>query len=276
MSDRGFFVIFLFQQCQQSLQQELYMDVYVELESVNGVDIAMIRNNETLSFGVADPTSSKIGLSISSPMGINYIATSQIYYANIEAVSNNEIFCAKNIGLKITSFENNLRVPAISLLSTYIMRWNIPMSFFQIPPSFILQKFAPFFTKLQGKLKVGTKKTPAQWMSLFDDTLWSYFTTSNHMDFILTQNIQENISLYNTTSEEEKATEVLVILSTLVDTWSSLLCRDISISNSVDGNSSDAMKNNSVSTNNLLLSSIEFISRQIRFFHLLYNFITQI
>jgi hypothetical protein len=322
----GYFVVFHFTESEEA-RQELFMDVYVELESINGVEIALIRNNETFC---SSGSSSKLGLSPPPhdpcPPG-RYTATRRDYCVRIEAVRNDEIFCAKNVGIKITAASGALRLPAISVLNALIASSRAVggpslLSLVQMPPSLLIRTFPRFFTKLEARLKGDKSKTPCQWTSYFDDTSGSYTDLEHQLDFIFT-NVSEQVSgltssksrrgdrydsssragvsagaVQHPSSEGEGASladDLLVILGNLVHVWSSLLCQNGPVLQSARGSNersrSSSSNSSSSSTSSSscssggggvkassqlqdssLLTSIEVVSRQIQFYHILHNF----
>ena len=302
----GFFVVFHFTEKEEP-RQELFMDVYVELESISGVEIALKRNQETFS---CSASSSKLGLMTTHtqaardpccPPPDHYAATRRDYCADIAAVRNEEIFCAKNIGVKICGANPGLRLPAIVILNRLIATPTAGgqaslLAFTQMPPSLLLRNFPQFFTKLEARLKGGGAgvhpQKPSQWASYyFDDTGGSYSTLEDHLDMVFTRvkgkaglgpmnrgRASSGSSGGGGDCDEESALadDLLVLLSSLVTLWSSLLCKQMAIGQSPAGGDGagggSAVGAASQDGNRLLMMSMEFIGRQIQFYHILHNF----
>jgi hypothetical protein len=265
----GFFVVFLFD---DELPAELLMDVYVELESLDGVEVALKRNHEEFT-----SSCSRCDLECLPLQG--YHTSCRNYRARIETVANDEIFCAKNIGIKIAVASLGVRLPTITILKELLTSEELAspvlLSALQVRPALLLRMFPRFFTMFQARVKGDKSKRPIQWIEHFDDTSSSYANLEDRINVITAITVNQ-VSMQHNGSDsdlETLANDLLVIMSNLVQYWSHLLCCNLtSVQDSLaPANRDDSGMGLLTTKGKRLLACSDLIGRQILFYHILYN-----
>ena len=243
----GYFVIFCFDENEKHMPQELYMDVYVELESFNGVEVALIRNEEPL---FCSKPESRVTLHIGERI---YSSTVSSYSANLEYPSNSEILCAKSIGIKLSSKDDNLKQPTIQSLKEMLSEETIPFGFCLASPSLLLKTFRPQFDHFEKVLKSLHTKRPQQWLAHLCGAYVDDPTEAlDDLDPVVapyTPHDLEDICERNDRNDV-LANDLRHLLADLVHWWSLDMSRK-----------------------RIMTSRMEFLRRQIEFYKLLYNIV---